>query len=380
MAISDVGAYTHLTNADIEELGRELDAIRTAVEESRGERDAHYIQRTIQLQRGLAAASRLLLWASRNRVGWIIGTVMLAVAKSIENMELGHNIGHGQWDWMNDPEIHSTTWEWDMVGVSSQWRYSHNYRHHVFANVLGRDDDLGYGVLRVSRDQPWNPGHLVQSLRMLLLAVGFEWGIARHGLHSERDRAATDAEKSLHTKALYRKIARQAGKDYLVFPLLSGRGWRHILAANAIANVARNLWTSVVIFCNHFPDGAETFTPDVLEGETKPDWYLRQMLGAANFRAGPLLAFMSGNLCYQIEHHLFPDLPSNRYAAISTRTKTLCEKYDLPYTTGSLPHQYLQTVRTVLKLSVPKNFLSAACHAGPGTRSQPCESRSHKDR
>jgi NADPH-dependent stearoyl-CoA 9-desaturase len=43
-------------------------------------------------------------------------------------MELAHNIGHGQWDWMNDPEIHSSTWEWDMVGPSSQWRYSHNYR------------------------------------------------------------------------------------------------------------------------------------------------------------------------------------------------------------------------------------------------------------
>ena len=54
---------------------------------------------------------------------------------------------HGQWDWMNDPEIHSNTWEWDMVGPSSQWRYSHNYRHHVFTNVIGMDDDLGFGVI-----------------------------------------------------------------------------------------------------------------------------------------------------------------------------------------------------------------------------------------
>ena len=45
---------------------------------------------------------------------------------------------------------------------------------------------------------------------------------------------------------------------------------------------------------------------------------------------------MSGNLCYQIEHHLFPDLPSNRYAEISVRVRALCDKYDLPYTTGSL--------------------------------------------
>jgi fatty acid desaturase len=370
MAITDIKAYAHLTETDIEELGRELDAIRTDIVESRGERDARYVRRTIQLQRALAAASRLLLWASRNRVGCIVGTAMLAVAKMIENMELGHNIVHGQWDWMNDPEIHSNTWEWDMVGVSSQWRYSHNYRHHVFANVLGMDEDLGYGVLRVTRDQQWKPGHLLQTLRMLLLAIGFEWGIARHDLHSEQDRVATDAEKSLHTKALYRKVARQTSKDYLLFPALSGRGWRRTLAANLTANVARNLWTYVVIFCNHFPDGAEKFTPDVLEGETKPDWYLRQMLGSANFRAGPLLAFMSGNLCYQIEHHLFPDLPSNRYAEISTRIKALCDKYDLPYTTGSLAQQYLQTARTILKLSVPNKLLLASCDDAPETRSE----------
>ena len=85
-------------------------------------------------------------------------------------MELGHNIGHGQWDWMNDPEIHSTTWEWDMAGLSSQWRYSHNYRHHMFTNVVGVDDDLGYGVLRVTRDQQWKPSNLLQPLRHLLLA------------------------------------------------------------------------------------------------------------------------------------------------------------------------------------------------------------------
>ena len=108
-----------------------------------------------------------------------------------------------------------------------------------------------------------------------------------------------------------------------------------------VANLLRNLWTYVVIFCGHFPDGAEKFSADVLEHETRGEWYLRQMLGAANFKAGPLLAFSTGNLCYQIEHHLFPDLPSNRYAQIAVRVQALCDKYDLPYTTGSLVRQYL---------------------------------------
>ncbi len=105
MAITDIKQYAHLTAEDVEELARELDAIRTHIEESRGERDARYVRRTIQLQRALAAGGRIALFASKNKVAWLAGTAMLATAKIIENMELGHNITHGQWNWMKDPEI-----------------------------------------------------------------------------------------------------------------------------------------------------------------------------------------------------------------------------------------------------------------------------------
>jgi NADPH-dependent stearoyl-CoA 9-desaturase len=132
------------------------------------------------------------------------------------------------------------------------------------------------------------------------------------------------------------------------------------LGANVAANVARNLWAYVVIFCGHFPDGAEKFTAAAVEEESKPHWSLRQMLGTANFNAGPLIAFASGNLCYQIEHHLFPDLPSNHYAQIATRVRGLCAKSDVPYTTGSLWGEYMQTVRTIHKLALPDHFLTAA--------------------
>jgi NADPH-dependent stearoyl-CoA 9-desaturase len=370
MAIADVAEYAHLSTADVEALALELDAIRLDIEESLGENDRAYIQRTIAFQRCLDFSARIAIGASRTKTGWILGVFALAAAKSIENMELGHNIGHGQWDWMNDPEIHSTTWEWDMAGPSSQWKYSHNYRHHVFTNVVGVDDDLGYGVLRVTRDQKWKPSNLVQPLRHLLLAIVFEWGIAMHGLHSERDRAQTDAGKSASARDLRRKVARQAAKDYLLFPALGGRRWRRVLVGNALANLLRNLWAYAVICCGHFADGAEKFTPETLDDETKPQWYLRQMLGSANFHAGPALAFMSGNLCYQIEHHLFPDLPSNRYAQIARRVQAVCAEYDLPYTTGSLPRQYLLVLRTIVKLALPDRFLRATSDDAPETASE----------
>ena len=342
-----------MSAVDIERLGSELDAIRSDIEGSLGALDAAYIRRTILFQRTLDVAARLLIAGTRSKAGWALGAAALGFAKSVENMEIGHNVSHGQWDWMNDPEIHSSTWEWDMVAVSSQWKYSHNYRHHVFSNVLGVDDDLGFGVMRVTRDQPWKRQYVLQPLQNLFLALTFEWGIAAHGVDLERGRA----EKVLQTKALVAKIARQGLKDYVMWPALSIKRWRRTLGANAVANLLRNLWAYVVIFCGHFPDGTQKFTPDVLQSETRAEWYLRQMLGAANFKAGPLLGFASGNLCYQIEHHLFPDLPSNRLAEIAERVRPLCAKYGLPYLTDSLAHQYGSTFRAIHRLALPDGFL-----------------------
>ena len=370
MAIADIAAYAHLSEADIEALGDELDSIRRDIEDSLGERDAAYIRRTILFQRTLDVAARLVIACSRSRVGWLAGTAALGFAKSVENMEIGHNVTHGQWDWMNDPEIHSNTWEWDMVAVSSQWRYSHNYRHHVFNNIVGVDDDLGFGVMRVTRDVPWKPEHLVQPLRNVLLAAIFEWGIGLHGVHSERDRVGRDTPEHAAARSALLRKSRQVVKDYVLWPALSGRRWRRTLAANGAANLLRNLWSYVVIFCGHFPDGAEKFSADVLEHETRGEWYLRQILGTANFNAGPVLAFASGNLCYQIEHHLYPDLPSNRYAKIAERVRAVCVKYDLPYTTGSLARQYLLTLRTIHKLALPDRFLIATSDDAPETASE----------
>ena len=167
MAITDVPEFVHLTDADIESLAIELDAIRQDIEDSRGERDARYIRRTIAAQRALDAAGRLMLTASSRRSAWWAGAVTLGVAKIVENMEIGHNVMHGQWDWMNDPEIHSSTWEWDINGASKHWRFTHNFMHHKYTNILGMDDDLGYGMLRVTRDQRWKPFNLANVLYSL---------------------------------------------------------------------------------------------------------------------------------------------------------------------------------------------------------------------
>jgi linoleoyl-CoA desaturase len=386
MAISDVKEYTHLDPDEVEQIGRELDAIRVEIEESRSDADAAYINNMIRLQRGLATAGRVVLLAGAHskkgrKPAWVAGAGLLGLAKILENMEIGHNVMHGQWDWMNDPEIHSSNWEWDTAQPAEQWKHSHNYIHHQFTNVLGHDNDIGYGILRMAREQRWHPHNLGQPVYNALLATLFQWGVSLHDLDLERIRKGEKDPKEMkrQLRQIGRKGRNQVLKDYVIYPALSGRQWKTTLAANATANLMRNLWAYVIIFCGHFPDGALHFTEEELEDETRAEWYLRQMLGSANFNGGPLLHIMSGNLGFQIEHHLFPDLPSNRYAEISVKVRALCEKYDIPYTTGPLYKQYGQALRTIIKLSLP-NGMTSSDQPEPPTPSRSRKRKSDSER
>jgi linoleoyl-CoA desaturase len=357
----------HLTADDIEEIGRRLDAIRAEIIAERGASDAAYIRKVISVQRKLELGSRAVLLASLFPPAWLIGTAGLSVAKILENMEIGHNIMHGQWDWMRDPKIHSTKWEWDHASPSEQWKHSHNELHHTYTNVVGKDNDLGYGIMRVDEDQKWYPAYLAQPLWNFINACFFEYGIAAYDLELGKNLATRKRRQNpdfkARTKQVFKKIRGQMTKDYVVHPLLSGPSVLHTLAANFTANVVRNIWAHSVIMCGHFPEGVQTFEKKSIEGETRGEWYLRQMLGSANISGGRAMHIMTGNLSYQIEHHLFPDLPSNRYQEIAPQVQQLFRDYGLAYTTGPLPKQVASAWSKVFRLSLPNDFaqkLSAA--------------------
>jgi linoleoyl-CoA desaturase len=264
-------------------------------------------------------------------------------------MEIGHNVLHGQWDWMRDPDIQSTTWEWDNVCPADQWKHSHNVVHHTWTNVLGKDRDVGYEILRVSEAQPWRPAHLVQPIYNALLALLFQWGVAMHDV--DRDRPL--AESAPQLRGIARKAARQMTKDYVLWPLLAGPFFPWVLAANLAANGIRNVWSYMIIFCGHFPEGVHLFTEDDVRGETRGGWYVRQILGSCNIEGGPLFHLMSGNLSHQIEHHLFPDIPSNRYAEVAPRVREVCARHGIPYNSGSLARQFGTTLAKIFRLALP---------------------------
>ncbi len=369
--------HLHLTDTQIDDFGRRLDEIRASVMDDLGAEDAAYIRRLITIQRSLEVAARGTLMFSLLPPAWLTGTALLSLSKILENMELGHNIMHGQWDWMRDPKIHSTTWEWDSFIPADDWKKTHNSMHHTYTNVIGKDSDVGYGRLRVTEEQPWEPQHLLQVPVNAVIALTFEFGIAMYDAQVEAAQSHADEGRLGALKRVWKKIKPQVVKDYVAFPLLSGIAAPTTLLANLTASVTRNVWTHTIIFCGHFPDEVVYFTEDDIVDESRGEWYLRQLQGSANIEGSPLFHVMTGNLSHQIEHHLFPDMPSNRYAEVAPQVRALCQEYRLPYTTGPLSRQNAQVWRTLAALSVPDHMRESLARGlrsatGPSTeRSTP---------
>ena len=336
------------------------------------------------------------------------------MAKILENMEIGHNVMHGQWDWMNDPVINSRAWDWDTASTAEAWRHSHNFIHHTYTNIIGKDRDLGYEIMRIDPAQKWHPFYLLQPFYNVLLAMLFEWGVAVHDLDFDAIRAGEKDLKQVRKelKGIAGKARAQITKDYIAWPLITRAGhdgdrgrrdrrqdarreptqsqppqpqgrrgrmrraarrdgtsdgmlsqliarrsfrepFMRTLTANVAANLMRNVWSYAIIFCGHFPDQTFTFTQEETDDETRGGWYVRQLLGAANIDGGPLFHVISGNLGYQVEHHLFPDMPSTRYGEIAPKVREICERYELPYNTGPFHQQLGMVQRTILRLALP---------------------------
>jgi linoleoyl-CoA desaturase len=268
--------------------------------------------------------------------------------------------------------------------------------HHTYTNIRGKDRDLGYEIMRIDPHQKWNPVYLFQPLYNLVLAALFEWGVATHDLDFEAIKRGekSKAQVKRELKGMAGKGRQQIVKDYLAWPAISGLAntaveaiiaarkpgvltadrkapkplnllralgqrrsfrepFRSTLRADATANVVRNVWAYAIIFCGHFPDQTYTFSQEETENEERGGYYVRQLLGAANIEGSPFFHVASGNLGYQVEHHLYPDMPSTRYAEIAPRVKEICERYELPYNTGPFLKQLGMVQRTILRLAFP---------------------------
>ena len=354
-----------LTQQQLDQLEVAMNNIRDTAMADVGERDANYIRNIVRIQRISDISGRILIMLGLlNPIAMVIGVLLLGFSKILDNMEIGHNVMHGQYDWMNDKHLNSKNFDWDTACSAESWKNTHNYEHHTYTNILGKDRDYGYDILRLTHEEKWHPANLFQFIYYILLSVFFQWGVALHELEASGIRNGTfDYEKKKpFLKLLARKGARQIFKDYIFFPLLAGPFFLQVIIANAAANLIRNLWASTIIFCGHFPEEVQTFSMEECENESKGHWYYRQMLGSANFTGSRWLHILSGHLSFQVEHHLFPDIPAHRYVEISPQVQKIAKEFGIPYHTGSFFKQYGTVLKRILvhSLPEPKGDLAAA--------------------
>ena len=345
----------YMSRDELDDFGRELDGVRQRVLDDLGQADANYIRRVIKVQRAFEVLGRIGLFMPFFLPAFFAGLVLLALAKILDNMEVGHNIMHGQYDWMNDPAIDGKTYEWDLVAPAEDWKHGHNYIHHTYTNIHGMDRDIGYNLLRIDNGQPWYASHRFNLPLAFVLMLVFEWGIMYHGVELDEylsGRMPKAEFKARRARAMA-KIRRQVLKDYVAFPLLALPlvpfvGWwapLAVLGGTFAANIIRNIWSFLIIFCGHFPADVQTFEEKDALGETRGQWYVRQLLGSANISGSRLFHVMSGNLSHQIEHHLFPDIPARRYPQIAPEIRALIEKRGLQYNTGRFSRQLASVAR-----------------------------------
>jgi linoleoyl-CoA desaturase len=344
-----------LTPEKLDALARELDDLRASVAAQLGTEDVTYIRRLMRIQRWSEVVGRASLFLGFLPPFWLTGTAALSLSKILDNMEIGHNVLHGQYDWTNDPALQSSTFEWDSSCPAKGWQHYHNYLHHTYTNITDKDRDLGYGVIRISAETPWSPARLGNPLYAAGLALMFDHGIMLHDVDmamvKEGKKTWEEAKGSL--KNGLRKSGKVAFRDFVMWPAFTGPLFLTTLLANVVAHVVRNVWAFIIIFCGHFPKGVWEFTEAECEDESKGHWYFRQMLGSANIKGHKLFHIMSGNLSFQIEHHIFPDIPARRYQQIAPTVRDICRRYGIPYNTGRLSRQFGSTIFKILRYALP---------------------------
>lgn len=359
------------SSQELDQFADELNELRERTMSKVGKADANYIRNLIRIQRlGDITGRIFIVLGFLHPAYWVIGVLALATAKILDNMEIGHNVLHGQYDWMNDPNINSRKFEWDNAGDSASWKRYHNHDHHTYTNIIGKDRDFGYGLLRLSDDTRWKPKNLWQFFTYVALCLNFQWGIAYHEVAGERifmgkprKTSKLPITREELKFAFFNKAARQLFKDYVFYPLLCFPVFLQVLAGNFIANLIRDIWSNTIIFCGHFTENIHTFKESECQNETQGEWFYRQILGSSNLEGSKLFHIMSGHLSCQMEHHLFPDVPARHYPAMAKEVRALCAKHNIPYNSAGFFKQYFSVVKRIIKYSFPTkkaNQLKAA--------------------
>ena len=325
----------------------EFDAIKQRYRAKLGPQDVAYIKALRTKSRLAEVLGRGLLWISPEPISFGLGVACLWLHRNLESIEIGHNVLHGQYDYFPEiPQFHAHNFKWKAPVDEEAWRREHNGLHHVHTNVYEKDPDLNHGILRMNAQTPWNSHHRWQVPLYLLVGyptmlynfndqnMGFKEAWREREFPRGNEGYASVPHPGVSKASLKRRhhlsIARVLFKEYAAFPLLAlatGFGFSKVMLGNLLADAFNNYWISLTIQATHLTEPLQSEAALAHKGH----WYLSQLDSSVNFKGSRRMSILWGHLNYQIEHHLFPDVPARHYPDMAVEVKAVCEQYGLPY-------------------------------------------------
>lgn len=346
--MTTTAAPTAFTSDDarLRSFGAALDALKERVESQLGPSDVRYVKVIDTFSRVCEAIGRVLIHVSFEPIAFFAGVAFLWLHKQLQAIEVGHTALHGAYDKFPDAErFHAKSFSWDVPIDEESWRYGHNGRHHGATNVAGKDADIHFGPIRLTKEVAH--GGLKQRLAvpfaLFVLFPNFGFLMNFHftgvndllddnGLDSKLDFIPDRSPASIRlalTRA-FRKYGPHYFKEYVLFPLLAGPMFWKVMLGNYLAGLLRDVYSAATIFCGHVGPDIASYAAGT-RPRHRGEWYAMQVESTNDFEVPLPVSILCGGLDRQIEHHLFPRLPPHRLREIQPEVRALCAEHGVKY-------------------------------------------------
>ncbi len=370
--------YTRYDDIDQEALQKDIEAIKETIPAPNWD-DFQHLLKLERWGSGAVFAGIILIgvvsfW-DMSGVSFLVLALLAASLIGIGNTarwaNVTHPILHGAYDKVpNIPYAYTKAgyarglnryWHWLDWIKPEAWEFEHNIMHHYH---LGEDDDPD----NVERNMKWlTESKIPMPVRYLLIGVlAATWKFTYYApntlriLENKERRKRKEPEIKVYQFSPFEKNGLELWKNYylpyglgkfILLPLLFWFPFAWVGVVNAfvillLSELIANVHSFIVIVPNHSAEDIYQFSkPHKSQGE----FYLRQIMGSVNYNTGTdLIDFGQGFLNYQIEHHLFPNMPHSFYQQMQPIVKDICQKYDLEYRQESVWKRAWMTVELMV--------------------------------
>jgi len=368
-------------NVDREQLAKDLNEIYQDVLSRMGEDDFKHLKKMERWGRVCSLLGYGTAWIIPNP----ISALLISQGSFTRWTQMTHPIVHKGYDKIDDvPEAYTSKkfakgWrrfiDWPDWITPDGWHQEHDVLHHYNLGEKLDPDHLQHNMewLRQSKVPMW---------ARFVIVTGFTalWKILYYTPRAHKELRISQARQNREAEPVFTRTGAwsfftKQGRALWFESILPYIGFRFVLlpllflplgvfAATSVllnslmAEAFTNMHSFLVIVPNHAGDDVMMFEE---KGKGRGEFYLRQILGSVNYPTGSdFNDFFYGWLNYQVEHHLWPDIPLSQYQYVQPKVVEVCKKHGIPYRQDSVFKRLLKAMdimvgrTSMLKVLKPK--------------------------